>query len=221
MAEPTDLITCSKCGTKLPAENFYSGRNTCKPCHGAWAKANRERLNRQARERRAANPEKYRAAARKWREGNRAKVEAYNREWYRNNPDRVREYRERAAEGDPAASAERARAWRLANPERFAENVRRWREENPARYKESRRERRRRRRARERAALGAEFTIEQIEQRVAYYGGLCWICEEAPYEHLDHVKPLAAGGPHILANLRPACAACNGAKRQTWPYTKP
>jgi 5-methylcytosine-specific restriction endonuclease McrA len=33
----------------------------------------------------------------------------------------------------------------------------------------------------------------------------------------DHVKPLAKGGAHILANLRPACLSCNRSKRDRWP----
>ncbi|MBT2266408.1 HNH endonuclease [Rhodococcus erythropolis] len=38
-----------------------------------------------------------------------------------------------------------------------------------------------------------------------------------PYQHLDHVKPLSAGGPHMLSNLRPSCADCNLSKGAKWP----
>lgn len=221
MANPTPTQTCNKCGEDLPADRFYRGRKACKACCGKRAKANREAINRRNRERRAADPEKYREKARQWREANREKVSNYNREWHSSHPDKVRAYRERSALKDPSASAERARAWRLANPERFAENGRAWREANPERYRESRRERRRRRRSRERRGDAAAIRPELIEQRVAYYGGRCWICRDAPYEQMDHVKPLAAGGLHILSNLRPACAKCNRAKWQTWPYTPP
>lgn len=63
--------------------------------------------------------------------------------------------------------------------------------------------------------LGGAATIEQILARVAYFGERCWICG-APWEHLDHVKPVTAGGPDLLANLRPACSSCNSTKRTTW-----
>jgi len=52
---------------------------------------------------------------------------------------------------------------------------------------------------------------------VAYYGGRCWMCG-APWEQIDHVKPLRVGGPNWPANLRPACGPCNGRKNGIWPY---
>ncbi|MGX7727586.1 HNH endonuclease [Rhodococcus sp. 5G237] len=36
---------------------------------------------------------------------------------------------------------------------------------------------------------------------------------------VDHVKPINKGGPHMLANLRPACGPCNSRKRDQWPFT--
>lgn len=62
------------------------------------------------------------------------------------------------------------------------------------------------------------FATAQLEQRFAYYGYRCWICR-GPGEHADHVKPISAGGWHMLANLRPACARCNRRKNKTWPLT--
>ncbi|WP_209961193.1 HNH endonuclease signature motif containing protein [Micromonospora sp. HB375] len=70
----------------------------------------------------------------------------------------------------------------------------------------------------QREALYLGHTQEQLEQRIAYYGGKCWICRVAPWEHIDHVKPLSKGGAHILANLRPSCASCNLGKSDKWPF---
>jgi 5-methylcytosine-specific restriction endonuclease McrA len=61
------------------------------------------------------------------------------------------------------------------------------------------------------------YTTEQLQQKIDYWGGLCWICG-APYEAIDHVKPLNKGGLHILSNLRPICRSCNTRKRDHWPY---
>lgn len=71
------------------------------------------------------------------------------------------------------------------------------------------------RRAREHGCAVGVVTDELIEARVAFYGGRCWMCG-APWEHLDHVKPLSKGGAHIPANLRPACASCNLSKHEKW-----
>jgi 5-methylcytosine-specific restriction endonuclease McrA len=71
------------------------------------------------------------------------------------------------------------------------------------------------------ASAAGCFTEAQVAARVAFYGGLCWICRAAPYEALDHVKPLARGGSNWPANLRPACHPCNSRKGARWPFTPP
>lgn len=71
------------------------------------------------------------------------------------------------------------------------------------------------RRARKRLSMHIRFTDEQLTLRMAMFPG-CWMCG-GPFEHIEHVKPLAMGGPHILANLRPSCAPCNLSKGGRWP----
>lgn len=78
--------------------------------------------------------------------------------------------------------------------------------------------------AQKRRALLRESQVLPISDkglaaRLDYYGGKCWICQTAPMEHWDHVKPISKGGSHILANLRPACAKCNVSKNARWPFT--
>src|SRR5215471_16611164 len=58
------------------------------------------------------------------------------------------------------------------------------------------------------------FTLEQLDGRLSMWPG-CWQCGK-PATDVDHVKPLAAGGLHCLANLRPACRHCNRSRRHTW-----
>lgn len=74
--------------------------------------------------------------------------------------------------------------------------------------------RRHRRRALRRNAVVVPFTSEQMLQRLGMFRG-CWICH-SPAQTVDHVKPLSKGGPHMLANLRPACLSCNSRKHATW-----
>lgn len=73
------------------------------------------------------------------------------------------------------------------------------------------------RRPREARAKGYA-TREQVQARVDFYGGLCRICRTAPYEAMDHVKPIAWGGSKWPANLRPACTSCNSRKGAQWPF---
>lgn len=71
--------------------------------------------------------------------------------------------------------------------------------------------------ARKRGTSVAAITTQQVMARFAVFGYRCWMCG-APWEQIDHVKPLSKGGPHILANLRPACARCNRSKNDSWPF---
>lgn len=69
--------------------------------------------------------------------------------------------------------------------------------------------------ARQKAAGSLPFTAEQLAARLSMFPG-CWMCGGAA-DQVDHVKPLVAGGWHILANLRPACGSCNASKGGRWP----
>ena len=88
--------------------------------------------------------------------------------------------------------------------------------------------RKRRRRARRRlvslrrnailhSARGEAYvTPAMIAGRWAMWGGRCYICG-APATATDHVIPLARGGTHWPANLRPICTRCNSSKGIHWP----
>ena|SRR5712664_880068 len=67
-----------------------------------------------------------------------------------------------------------------------------------------------RRRARKVDAAGS-CSSEQLVARIAVFGWRCWMCGD-PWEHIDHVIPLARGGTNWPANLRPACGRCNRRK---------
>jgi 5-methylcytosine-specific restriction endonuclease McrA len=129
------------------------------------------------------------------------------------NPTPNRERAKAWAKANPDRMAARATAWRRANPERRAEIVRQWRERHPEQAKAIAA----RRRAMMRQASTVNFTADQLDQRMSMFGHSCWMCG-GPFEHVDHVKPIARGGSHCLANLRPACAPCNKAKAAKWPF---
>lgn len=118
------------------------------------------------------------------------------REWYQANIDKARAYSREYAARNKAVVRQRWKDWYKNNPDKALENMRR-------------------RRARLANATVVLFTPEQLTARMAYWGNKCWMCGGA-FEHVDHVKPLSKGGPHILANLRPACEFCNCSKHDCW-----
>jgi len=111
---------------------------------------------------------------------------------------------------DHAKIREQKRIWRAANIESEKARHKRWNDQNKPRKAilQSRR------RARERQAPGYS-TPDQVLARIAYFGSRCWMCG-APWEAVDHVKPLAAGGSDWPANLRPICKSCNSRKGKHW-----
>lgn len=131
---------------------------------------------------------------------------AYKLRW----PERVRDQARRARDAYslrwPGRARDQARAWYRKNSEHAREIKRKWHQRNPL----ARRLYNRASEARRRAAPG-NCANHQAQARIDYYGGACYICG-APWEHIDHVIPLACGGTHWPANLRPICARCNGQK---------
>lgn len=70
--------------------------------------------------------------------------------------------------------------------------------------------------------VGVNVTRHQLQDRLAYYGGACWMCGADTSQvglHWDHVKPLSRGGVDLASNLRPSCPPCNMSKGANWPFT--
>lgn len=163
--------------------------------------ADPEAWNADQRARRAANPEVERAKERAYRKANAERVKKWRRADYERNGHKTR-----------AKHAE----WYAADPEKFIRRVVDWQRRNPdlvrlrgGRYK-----------ARKLAATVGEVTPDGLMGKLAYWGGACHLCggEHGEVTDWDHVKPLARGGAHVLANLRPACDHCNSRKKHLWPY---
>lgn len=141
-------------------------------------------------------------------EGHRRLFEQYRQD----HPEQVRRNARRSYWRNTEAAAARARRFRELNPGYGAESMRKYREDNP----EWHRNNQQKRRARQRGSTVTTFTPADLDARMSMFGYRCWMCG-GPFEHVDHVKPLSKGGPHALANLRPACAPCNTSKGDRWP----
>lgn len=116
---------------------------------------------------------------------------------------------------DPEVGRARSRRWHAANKEYAATQFAEWRKSNLGVMAEHERKRR----ARKQSVLTLEFTAKELADKMGFWGNRCWMCH-GPFEAVDHVKPIAKGGPHILANLRPTCRACNTAKHARWPLAE-
>lgn len=212
---------------------------TCKQLK-KLAEFNRYRASKDGRQRRCRDCQ--RSAGKTYYGEHRAELVASSRAWNVAHPERVAESERRRASSERRKAWEAAYAERKAqlqrdryakNPEPARKRARAWSQTPEARawrraYKQSRpqddayalhpergREKARRRRARKRTAQVIPFTPRQLDARMAVFGYLCWMCGRQA-DTVDHVKPLAAGGAHALANLRPACRSCNSRKCAQW-----
>lgn len=196
---------CRRCGIIKGASEFTKCRASrdglgvyCRECR-AW---------RYARER-----EKRLMQGRAWKGAHKEQVREKMRAWRQAHKEEVREYKKARHRAHPEIERERRRRYRARNREELNGYQRKWIAENREKTVAGAR----RRRARKLAARGGA-TVEQVEGRVAIFGGRCYICG-GPYEAIDHVKPLSAGGPDYAGNLRPICKRCNSVKRARWPVS--
>lgn len=133
--------------------------------------------------------------------------------------ERMRANDKRRWLADPERMRARAREstakYREANRELVREQARERYRANPEKRKNTEHRRRAQKR---RAPVFFFFSEALLTSKWVYWAGRCWICggEATTW---DHVKPLAKGGSHCLANLRPACRSCNCRKRDKWPYS--
>lgn len=148
---------------------------------------------------------------RDWRARNPEHAKATAHRNYLANREKVLERtRQRHREGKAKA---RQAQYYLENRERILAKNYRWIRDNRERFYYLGH----RRRALLANAPSADFTAEQLAAKWAYWGDKCWVCGGVPTA-MDHVKPIAKGGAHMLCNLRPICKPCNSRKHAKWPY---
>jgi hypothetical protein len=188
----------AECGTH---RNYCDGCR-CDPCKAANATYSRER--RKIRQASIVGDEDWHGTVGGYTNHNcrceacRFAIAGYGKEWWAANPDKALAY---------------GASYRAQHPDKVRESVRKWSRAN----RDKCRQHENVRRARKAAVVTIPFTAEQLAQKWAYYGDRCYLCGE-PADATDHVKPIAKGGPHMLANLKPICTPCNSRKRDRWPY---
>lgn len=225
------MKSCLRCEQLLPLESFSRHRSRpdgrqayCKPCTRS---ANLASMRRNAERQQILTPTEKRCGGcgetkpgddfypdRRRRDGLHANCRGCHyrltRRWQKRNPSVVKRIAKASYDRNADACRRRAREYRAANIESARARCAEWKRQNAAQAAAVQNIRR----ARQMGAAGTA-TPEQIAARVSYYGGRCWMCGD-PWEHIDHVKPVAVGGPNWPSNLRPACADCNLRKGSRW-----
>lgn len=233
---PTVIKVCCGCGAALPltVEFFYKKASAtfgfssrCRTCIKQVVKSyyanNLEVCRERVRNYASAHRLENNLASRAWRQEHLADCRAYARNYYATHLETARASRRAYAESHRSENRARAKRYASEHKAEVAERDRRY-------YQAHRQERRsyarawgrgnrevvkaraHRYRARKLSAPGWNYTTASlIRQRWEFYGSRCYICG-TPAVATDHVIPLARGGTHWPANLRPICTPCNLAK---------
>lgn len=203
--------TCSKCGTDQPASEF-DRRARSKDGLQAWCRSCG----------RIASRDRYRR--RRGIEGREPVARSEGAKTCRNCEQHkpLTEYATFPAAKDGRSSwcnacrAITAKAWAARNRDRVRAYHRDYKRAEYLRRGDVIRARLAAQRAVRLSVPQVPFTAEQWAAKCRYWGDRCWMCR-GPVESMDHVKPVSLGGPHMLANLRPACRSCNSSKGASWP----
>lgn len=119
-----------------------------------------------------------------------------------------------------AANPEKVKAgvdsWRIANKARANELSREWAAANPEKARASRRVGRHTRRARK---SGERLSPDLFDRLWKLQRGKCPCCKRplGDSAHMDHILPLALGGPNVDDNIQLLCRPCNLHKHAKHP----
>lgn len=232
MATSNDTTkVCTKCGNEYPAtpEHFYANRQfltpLCKACYREREqqrrKAKASEISEQRKAKYRADPEPAKARAHEWRANNPERKKQLDREYAASHPESMAEKKRRWVEAHPDRRLEVSRAYRKRNPGQNTLAAAQWRQANP----ESTKAIKLRRRARERD-LPAQFTGEDWQRALDYFGGRCAVCGRPPglWHTLaaDHWIPVTAehSPGTVPTNMVPLChgvEGCNNSKSDNDP----
>lgn len=150
------------------------------------------------------------AAQKRHRAKNRERLNAQRRAYREANLERERERARQWHLDHPGVNVANTREWRARNIDRVRDRNRQWYAANKDWSAASSAKRR---------ALERATAVEPVDYAaiLAEHGMVCHLCgaaiESRADLHMDHVIPLARGGPHVAENIRPSHRWCNQRKK--------
>lgn len=157
--------------------------------------------------------QEFREYALRYAAEHREEKRAYDKRRYKEKREEITARNRRYAKENPDKAAARRARFYENNPDKAREHTRRWRRDNPDKVRTYSRKRRALKRN---AAVGDLTALREREAEI--HTEPCAHCGTTDNITVDHVVPLARGGPHTADNLQALCFSCNaskGARRET------
>jgi HNH endonuclease len=208
---------CTRCGECKPVDAFSKDKRSkdglqskCKACNAAYQACNRELISARMAAWYAENRSEISIKNAAYRSANREVIAASKSAYYAKNSEKITAKAAAWRKANPDRRRETNAAWVKANPDKARQATAAWAKANP----EARRIIRQNRRASELENGGtisrclADLLMSEQGGRCA--GCLCDLRETG--HHLDHVMPLALGGPNTDENMQLLCPHCNKSK---------
>lgn len=205
---------CKRCQT----ETERTKRGRCKPCEHArlaeWYKANPEKQKANAAAWRKANSLKNKEYQSKLYAADPEKSRARSRAWAQANPERIKALSAKTYAANKEAIKEKTRAWAIANSDRAKATAVAWRKANPEACKINSQNRRALK-----AATGGKLSKGLSAKLFKLQHGKCACCGLPLGDnfHLDHIFPVALGGPNTDDNIQLLRQHCNLQKHTKHP----
>jgi hypothetical protein len=205
------LKICSKCKCEKSLEFFNVKRaskdgrdHLCKSCHSIAMK-----------ERYAKDPDKYKAGSKKWRDDNIERHRANAKAWAERNPERAKENKRRSLDQNPDWYENYHKNYRIANREKHNEYNKIYYTNNKEKFFNNN--------AKRRAIKQDQLHPDRdaiIEQNL-YITARKLFNETGVKYHVDHIWPLAKGGPHHHDNLQVITSDINNSKNNNMLFKHP
>ncbi len=244
-AVPEGYKICRICDGIFPATLEYFKKdarlkcglaNICKPCAASYTREyygdHIEERREYSRKRYWLNPDYHKGQSKIWYQNNKPRHRAKSKEWYEDNREYARALDKQRYLANRENELQKRKEWRINNYDEYRAYNEQWAKDNPEKVKASSKAADSRRRARKRN-LPDDFTLQDWELGVEYWGRKCAICGRPPDDDLalaaDHWIPLKdpkCPGT-VVTNMVPLCdgkTGCNTRKHArdavTWLVEK-
>ena len=180
----------------------------------AWLDANKEKVDAKQAVWRTKNIDEHKRACVAWRAANKDIVKVKNAAWYASNSDTAKASSAAWAAQNPERVQKKNSEWAAANPDRKKKSYANWISANQGMvriYNQNRRSRK--------IASGGTLSKGLAEKLFALQKGKCPCCKQPLGDryHLDHIVPLALGGPNTDDNIQLLRQRCNNQKHAKHP----